>query len=90
MRIGSFASFDGALNGAEEYESEYGVSTYPAGGTSYGCSVIDMNEGKVIFELEMDGVDSFYASVIAYDQKPQIKTGFSPRDFSFALDNASS
>jgi len=77
VRIGSFASFDGALNGAEEYESEYGVSTYPAGGTSYGFSVIDMNEGKVIFELEMDGVDSFYASVIAYDQKPQIKTGSS-------------
>ena len=75
VRFGSFSSLSDANGAAAEYAAQSGEGASGAGGASYGFSVIDMNQSKVIFELEQSGVNCFYLSPTNYGTKPKMKNG---------------
>ncbi|MBR2742228.1 MAG: SpoIID/LytB domain-containing protein [Clostridia bacterium] len=74
-RFGSFTTINAANDAAAEYTENTGVGSSGAGGTAYGFSVIDMNTQKIIFELEINGVNSFYLSPANHGTKPKMKNG---------------
>lgn len=90
VRFGSYSSLDDAQDAAFSYAAETGQAAAGVGGTSYGFSVIDMNEGKVIFELELSNADTFYLDPVNHGEKPQMRNGSTDYYGSFLMYRTSS
>ncbi|MBQ1375117.1 MAG: SpoIID/LytB domain-containing protein [Clostridia bacterium] len=75
VRFGSYQTLSEANDAAAQYSAQSGRAASGAGGTSYGFSVVDLNEGRIIFELEQSGVGGFYLSPVNKGAKPVLKNG---------------